>query len=758
MKNWVEPAPIAVPEMLRAAVGGHPIVAEALVRRGMTTPDAARRFLDPAAYQPSSAFELPDTERAVERLRSAIARGERILVWGDFDVDGQTATALLVSALSDLGARVTHHIPNRLTEGHGVHLPFLAERLAAGVDLLLTCDTGIAAHEAVAFARSEAAREIGLELLITDHHALPEHLPEAFAVINPMRLATDHPLHELPGVGVAYKLVEALYDGRSTEHLLDLVAVGIVADVMVQTGDTRYLLQLGLEVLRRAARPGLREIMTRAEIEPADLTESEIAFALAPRLNALGRLADANPAVALLTSDDRALIVEQVNELEGLNQKRRFLTRQIYQAAREQIEADPSLLKYAALVVAGESWHAGVAGIVASRLVEDFGCPVVVLTLHEGAASGSARSIPGCNIVEAIGSQSHLLTGFGGHAMAAGLRLPADRVFEFRRGLSGAVRDQLGTSVVEPQLIIDAYVDLAEVDLSLVEDIARLAPFGNGNPPLTLAARAVEIVGQRALGSRRDHLELRIVDAGGVERRVIWWFGDAESLPAGRFDLAFTVRPNVFNGRREVLIEWLDVRLTDTVSVTLAGAAYRVIDCRQSTTPQAQLAAVLADYPEALVWREGDSPIVGVDRHHLRPARTLIVWQPPPDPLIWRAALDTVRPETLILFGVSPGRDTPQALLTRLAGLIKYAHRHKGALVSLGELAALTSQSEATIGECVRWFNSGGPLRLTPLIDDIYRVEIEDTGQFNGVSAQAIQRRLAETRAYRAFWLKQSFD
>jgi single-stranded-DNA-specific exonuclease len=290
-------------------------------------------------------------------------------------------------------------------------------------------------------------------------------------------------------------------------------------------------------------------MMIRAEIEPTYFNEMDIGFSLAPRLNALGRLADANPAIELLTTADAAVITERVNELEGLNQRRKFLTRQVYEAAKEHIKGDDSLLRYSTLVVSGEGWHTGVVGIVASRLVEDYGCPVVVLSENEGIANGSARSVSGADIVEAIRSQAHLLKTYGGHNMAAGLSLATDDIFEFRRGLSQVVREMLGTSEVQPQIQLDGFVDFADINLDFAQDIGRLAPFGNGNPPLTLATKNVLVKSRRTMGSRGDHLSLNIEDEFGNEQRIVWWFGDIEDVPQGRFDIAYTVRPNFYNGK-----------------------------------------------------------------------------------------------------------------------------------------------------------------------------------------------------------------
>ncbi|MBZ0281567.1 MAG: single-stranded-DNA-specific exonuclease RecJ [Anaerolineae bacterium] len=754
MKTWLDPLPTYVPDALKQAVGGHPVVAERLMRQGFETPEAARRFLSPEAYTPAPPDELPDIEQAVARLRKAIQNRETILVWGDFDVDGQTSTALLVSALRDLGAKVTHHIPNRFSEGHGVHLPTLKTLLDGGIDLLLTCDTGITAHPAVEYAHSRF-----VDVLITDHHALPETLPKAEAVINPMRLPAGHPLRELPGVGTAYQLVRALYGTKSSDHLLDLVAVGIVADVMVQVDDTRYWLQRGLEILRNNPRPGLLAILERAEITPVDLTESDIGFGLAPRLNALGRLADANPAVELLTTADKAVITERVNELEGLNQKRRFLTRQVYEAAQQKIKDDPALLKYAALVVSGVGWHTGVVGIVASRLVEDYACPVIVLSENDGLVNGSARSVAGCNIIEVIRSQSALLKTYGGHSMAAGLSLFAENLFEFRRGVSGVVRESLGTAEVQPQLPIDAYLPLSQIDLPFAEDIARLAPFGNGNPPLALATRNVHVKSRRTLGSRGDHLALKIADDTGNEQRVIWWFGDVDSVPEGKFDLAYTVRPNVFGGKREALIEWLDARPVEGGAVALGAdvSTYTILDYRQHPNPQAVLPEILQSQTDVLIWRDAPSQSGSVDRYHLRPAQTLVVWSPPPDPLVWHSALNIVQPGTLVLFGERPALDNPQALLTHLAGMLKYALQHKGGTVSASELAGLTAQTEQTIHICLKWITSNTELTAEPLSEDMYQLTANPSPAKDTRYADRLKTLLSETAAYRHYWLKQQF-
>jgi single-stranded-DNA-specific exonuclease len=318
--DWIEPIDINVPHAIQAAVGGHALVAQTLIRRGFSDMASIQAFLNP---QPSTnPEELPGMAIAADRLLHAIQKGERICVWGDFDVDGQTATTVLVSALRDLGGVVDYHIPVREVESHGVNLAGLQEVLGRGARLVLTCDTGIAAHEAAAYASQQ-----GVDFIVTDHHELPEELPHALALVNPRCLPDSHPLSALPGVGVAYKLVELLYlrsnRPEACTNYLDLVALGIVADVALLVGETRSLLQKGLKVLRATTRLGLQVLMEQASINPAWISEEHIGFVLGPRMNALGRLANANVIVEFLTTQDASRARVIALQLEGYNEKRK---------------------------------------------------------------------------------------------------------------------------------------------------------------------------------------------------------------------------------------------------------------------------------------------------------------------------------------------------------------------------------------------------------------------------------------------------
>ncbi len=762
MGKWIEPSPVRVPEPLQEAVGGHPLVADTLVRRGLTTVEAARAFLDPDQYRPAPPTDLPGIVEAAERLERAIRQGERICVWGDFDVDGLTSTTTLLSTLRDLGAEVRYYVPTRQEGGHGVHLSVLRRLIGEGVELVLTCDTGITAHEPVEYARSQ-----GVDVVITDHHDLPPDLPAAYAVVNAKMLPADHPLRELPGVGVAHKLAELLYKraGRAAEveQYLDLLALGIVADVATQSGDVRYLLQRGLDRLRRAERLGLRVMMETADVRPDWLTEEHIGFELAPRLNALGRLADANVGVEFLSTDDLAQARILAAELEGLNAQRKLLCDQVTQAAEAQLERDPALLEQAALVLSHPSWPSGVVGIVAGRLAERYHKPTILIATPEGELGrGSARSVEGCDIHAAIAAQGEMLERFGGHPMAAGLSIQPERIPQFRRALSRTVRRMCRGLDRRPPLPIDGYLPLSDLSLDLVAQIERLAPFGPGNPPLTLASRGVMLASQTVIGRSGEHLRLIVEDAEGVAQKVLWWRGAGQGLPEGRFDLAYTVRASDYRGQRDVQVEWVDAREVVQPQAAALPAArvraqVRVVDYRQEPRPREALDRLRAEAGEGLVvWSEAGekAAVAGRDRYELVPAQGLAIWTPPPGAGELRMALEQVAPEVVYLFGVNPGLDRAQPFLERLTGLVKRALSANQGRVSISTLSAATAQREGTVRAGLAWLAARGHVTIREQDEAGWvtlapgeRADAADSTEI----ADRLRRMLEETRAYRAY-------
>ncbi|MCR4405526.1 MAG: single-stranded-DNA-specific exonuclease RecJ [Anaerolineae bacterium] len=756
--TWLDPQPTSVPPALHEAVGGHPLVAEMLARRGVLTAAQARAFLDSDAYLPASPYELPDLSRAVERIEIAVNRGERICVWGDFDVDGQTATAVLVEALRARGANVIYHIPNR-RESHGIHRPVLERIIATGTRLLVTCDTGSTAHEAIAYAKTQ-----DVDVIVTDHHDLPPEFPPAYALINPKRLPAHHPLHELPGVGTAYKLVEALYasGGQPSEaaRALDLVALGVVADVATLTGDVRYLLQKGLEVLRHTERLGLQALFQCAELNPAGLTEDHIAFILAPRLNALGRLAEATIAVELFTTDDLTRARTIASETEGLNSQRQLLTKQVLDAALAQIARDSSLRESSVLVLTHPTWSAGVIGIVAGRLAERFGKPAVLISAPPGElARGSARSVPGCDIHAAIAAQAPLLHRFGGHPMAAGFSIEAERIPEFRAALARTIEAMTGGTLTRQPLQIDAYLSLSNLSLDLVAQLNRLAPFGPGNPPVCLATRNLRIINATTIGRTDEHRKLLVEDEAGTTQTVLWWQGADWPLPEGPFDLAYTARASDYQGQPELELEWLAAREAERPSVVVQGAApaIEIIDYRRASEPEALLRQLLAS--EGIqVWAEGKVPhgVPGLSRDVLSAGETLVIWSVPPGPDELQAVIKRVSPQRVILFATNPGMDEPMTFLQRLAGLVRHSLRVREGQTSLSALAAATAQRETTVQAGLQWLAAKGQVRIIANTGHQVTLAAGD-GQRSAEVEHWLHRVVAlleETAAYRAYFAR----
>ena len=511
MTRWIDPVPVKVPASF-SSLSLPPLVAQTLIRRGFTTPDVARAFMHPDSLD-STAF--PNIEPAVERILLAIRKKELVCVWGDFDVDGQTSTTLLVQTLQSLGANVIYYIPIRGRESHGVHIESLKPIIESGATLIVTCDTGITAHEAIAYANSG-----GVDVVITDHHDPGETLPSAAAIVNPKLLEQGHILSNLAGVGVAYKLAEALLRSKDFSRLegatevattlLDLVALGLIADVALLKGETRALVQRGIQVLRKTQRLGLKIMAELSGTNLETLTEETIGFTFAPRLNALGRLSDANPAVELLLTDDPARARVLATQIEGLNAQRKLLTSQVYGAAEGLLKQNPQWLMEPAIILSQPNWPGGVVGIVANRLVDRYHKAAILLTESEdGILRGSARSVEGLHVTEAIASQKDRLLGFGGHPMAAGLSLSKENLPDFRKGFGKAVEKQLGSTIrEEPTLQIDAWLNLNDIRLELATALEMLAPFGAGNPSLTLATRNVKMKSVTTMGKAREHLKL----------------------------------------------------------------------------------------------------------------------------------------------------------------------------------------------------------------------------------------------------------
>lgn len=495
------------------AAGGSPLVAKLLHQRGIQSVEGVHEFLDLEDYIPTSGLELPDMEKALPRIIKAIDNQENILIFGDFDVDGQTGTSLLLETLRYLQAKVSYYIPDRATEGHGLNATALCRLVSSRqIKLVITTDTGI-----TNFTEVSLLNGLGVDTVITDHHEIPENLPQAVANVNPKLLQNaNHPLEYLAGVGVAFKLCELLLREKQApesviESLLDLVAVGTVADMMPLLRENRYLVYRGLQVLNRRQRLGIQEILTQAGAAPEAIISSDtIGFTIGPRLNAIGRLETAGQAVELLTSHDPDRIRIIGAHLEFLNRQRQELCEKTYLEAEQFLNAIGGLGDRKTIVLASPDWHLGIIGIVASRLKEKYHVPVFMMVIDEnkGEARCSARSIPGFHLHEALHELSHYFTHFGGHSGAGGFALKLERLEAFKRDLYTFTDREITEEQLKPVIEVDARLAWAQLTPGLVEMIAKMSPFGQNNPAPRFLLEKITVAAQRVIGNDGKHLKL----------------------------------------------------------------------------------------------------------------------------------------------------------------------------------------------------------------------------------------------------------
>jgi single-stranded-DNA-specific exonuclease len=545
------------------------VIARLLWQRGLGDPDAARRFLNPQLSQLHDPFLLTDMRTAVDRLMGAIARKERIAIHGDYDVDGITSTVILRRAIELLGGEVVHFVPDRLRDGYGLQ-PATIERLAAaGARVIVSVDCGIRAN-----AAADAARSLGLDLIITDHHEPDTTLPHALAVINPKRHDCQYPEKMLAGVGVALKLVQALLaaSGRGAEllpHFVKVAAIGTLADVVPLVGENRVIARCGLDGLSRGPHAaGIEALLEESGLAGRTVDSFHVSFILAPRLNAAGRMSSADIALDLLLmrgkdDESRKRARELARSLSDENARRQDQEAAILADARRTIDGDPDIGGQNILIVAGEGWHRGIIGIVASKLVDAYSKPAIVLSLEDGVAHGSGRSIPAFDLLGGLESCSDVFLRFGGHRQAAGVTLEAERVGELRRRLCGWANARLGPDDLVPRLRIDAPLGLREISTEVIEGLNGLGPFGSANPKPIFRASPVELI-QPARRLKERHLSLMFRHQGRSFRAIAWRAVEREDfLNANRFglELAYSLEQGEFRGEKTTELTVADVRL-----------------------------------------------------------------------------------------------------------------------------------------------------------------------------------------------------
>lgn len=554
--------------VLSRNLGVPPLVGRVMFLRGIEAPGAAAEFLRADLDDLVDPFLLPDMEKAVVRVLRAVRHGERIRIYGDYDVDGITSTCVLLNVLKSLGADVDYYIPDRLGEGYGLNLEAIEKAAASGTSLLITVDCGITAVDEV-----ELARERGMDVVITDHHEPADVLPRAYALVNPKRVDSSYPFRDLAGVGVAYKLASALLRARAgtldapalPDEILELVALGTIADVAPLTGENRIFAKHGLARLNATSNPGLRALIDVSGLAGREIGVGAVGFSLGPRMNAAGRLGDATLCVDLLTTSSPERAAEIASVLDRANQERQSLEQAILEKAASMVKMTATgEAEDAVLVLAGEGWHAGVIGIVASRLVERFWRPVILISMNGDEGRGSGRSIDAFDLYGGLVQCADLLKEFGGHRHAAGLAISRDAVDALRERLNHVGRSMLAPEDLVRKVTCDLEVRFGEIDLAVAEGLAMLAPFGAGNPVPTFISRGVRLVEYRGVGVEARHLKMKLAQDGVMLDAIGFGLGDMAPVlftrGAREVDIVYTIEVNQWNGTRQAQLSIKELR------------------------------------------------------------------------------------------------------------------------------------------------------------------------------------------------------
>ncbi|PST73606.1 single-stranded-DNA-specific exonuclease RecJ [Lactococcus garvieae] len=527
------------------------LAAQILWQRGIRAEEEIQAYLNPDLQQLHDPFLLHDMEKAVQRILTAIENGQNILIYGDYDADGMTASSVMKSALDELGAEVQVYLPNRFTDGYGPNLDVYKYFIQnEDIDLIITVDNGVAGHEAIAYAQSQ-----NVDVIVTDHHSMPEVLPEAFAIVHPEHPESNYPFKYLAGVGVAFKVATALLDYIPSD-MLDLVAIGTIADMVSLTDENRILVSHGLKVLANTERAGLMELMRLSGTDFEKVNEETIGFQIAPRLNALGRLDDPNPAIELLTGWDEEVAAEIAQMIDEKNSERKVIVENIFNQALTMITDEPIQILH------HKDWHKGVLGIVAGRLLEQFHKPIIMLAEEEGVLRGSARSIENFNIFEALNEHRELFMAFGGHKQAAGMTFALENVEAIKQVMLDFIQENDIDMSEKSSLEVQGSLQFDEISLETIRSLEKLSPYGMDNPKPHFLLTDYQVEQARSMGKDNSHLKLKLVQNGQALDAVYFGHG-AESLEFEQSDteLVGTLSSNTWNGTTTVQLMVADARV-----------------------------------------------------------------------------------------------------------------------------------------------------------------------------------------------------
>lgn len=755
------------------AVTGSGIIANLLINRGVTCPKEALAFLSPDDAELSSPYVFPDMQKAVDRINRAVETQEHIVIYGDFDADGVTSTSLLYKTLKFLNANVGYYIPGRADEGHGLNRGSVCHLISKKqAKLIITVDCGISNPAEIKLANS-----FGADVIITDHHEPLEIVPEAHAIINPKMLEQDDfGLKYLAGVGVAYKLAEALLESNNkkefTEDILHLVAIGTVGDVVPLLAENRTLVYRGLNIINRKKPVSVAKLIElTGKKQEKKVTSGTIAFGLVPRINALGRLAEANPAVEFLVTDDENRLNELANELDITNKARQDIGEDTFKQAMEKINlGEIDLEKDKAIILAAPDWHAGIIGIVASKLVETYYRPVLLISIDEEAreARCSARSIEGLNLFETLSHFQDYFTQFGGHALAAGFGFSLETISyeDLKRKILSYINQNIDSDKLKPELKIDMDIESIDLTPDFIRELDRLAPYGELNPYPIFSISNLVLKGSNAMGKKKNHLKVLLSDDYENNLEAVWWQKSSLDIPSyERVSVAFTPSINTYMDQEKVQLILKDLKRTNEEGNKETEICESIEETKDLCINDLQI-----NYNSDVNWHDhrqekgfkkeflqylnslGDEVKIfaesqrskeilenipflkanAVDRLTVKNADHLVFLDFPSDETSFMNVFQKADPKEIHLFGLIPALD-PVELIKTISGMLRYAAKEKDGLIQLDQSAAFLAISQDLLLACVELLDIAGVIEIAEITEDIIRFKFAGSVNLNSI-------------------------
>ncbi len=763
---------------------GSGIIASLLINRGITSPEVAKQFLDPENIKLSSPFIFEDMQKAVDRINDAVQTQECVVIYGDFDADGVTSASVLYKTLKFLGANTDYYIPDRMDEGHGINRAALCKLISQEkAKLIITTDCGISNYQEVKLAQS-----LGTDVIITDHHEPPEEIPPAYAIINPKTMSEDPAgLKKLAGVGVAYKLAQALLEVNNkpefTEELLHLVAIGTIGDVMPLLGENRALVHKGLELITRKKPPAIAKILEIAGYKPdRKLNSGMVAFGIVPRINAIGRLAGANPAVELLVTDDGQKLEELAHELDQNNKERQQICESTFQKAEDKIFTEIDLDKNKALILADRDWHPGIVGIVASKLVEKYYRPAFLLSIDEEAREGrcSARSVSALNLYDTLTVFSDHFIRFGGHALAAGFVFNLDKIsFEsLKTKINNHIDSILEFDDLSPELKLDMDIEPADLTIDFINELDRLAPFGEANPYPVFAIPDLTLRSYSLLGQKKNHLKLMFTDNRDRVLEAVWWNKNELDISISeQVDVAFVPSINNYMDKQRIQLVIKDIRrvedrcrekvditqcslqelpeealedgplVVEPIEYARAEIDINWVDHRQENGFKREFldylmslgdkVSIFAESLRAKEILENVSYLkpLAVTRTDIRISECVVFLDLPADDMTFMNVIKQADPKEIHLFGLMTPYE-PVDLIRKVSGMLKYAGSSKDGVINLERAPCALAVPAELFMACVELLDSAGVVEIVEINES--SIEFSFKGSVNLAAIQQL--------------------